>query len=132
MRALSPIAAAAVLLLTSACAESPQELAKAGRKPLNEAELTKLHSTPLTMNGRSPNGNVWTVRRYPNGGQNMEWSNPSVSGSDSGTYYVKGDQLCSSWRSSGTECGTVYQTGLNAYQIYGPNGSVTSTYTIAR
>lgn len=126
------VLALAAILLTGACAETQQELAKSGRKPLTGAELTALHSRPLTMNGRSPNGNVWTVRRYANGGQNMEWSNPSVSGSDSGTYYVNGDQLCSSWRSSGSECAAVYQTGANSYQTYGPTGSVTSTYTIAR
>ncbi len=124
-------AASAALFLVSACAPTQQELAQSGRKPLTGAELTALHSRPLTMNGRSPNGNVWTVRRYPNGGQNMEWSNPSISGNDSGTYQIDGDKLCSSWRSSGSECATVYQTGANAYQTVAANGA-TSSYVIVR
>ena len=126
------LAAVAAVSLTSACAETQPRSASATQKPMTGAELTQLHSAPLTMRGETNSGNSFTVRRYRDGSQHMEWSNPSISGSDSGMYEVRGDELCSSWtRSGGSECARVYQTGPASYQTM-VGRSVTSTYTVAR
>ena len=125
------LAAAAMLCLTTACAETQQASSGAGQKALTGAELTQLHSAPLTMRGQTSSGNAFTIRRYRDGSQHMEWSNPSISGSDSGMYEVRGDELCSSWnRGGGSECARVYQTGPSSYRTVGKGG--TSTYTVAR
>lgn len=132
MKFSAVLAATVALCLTSACADTRQSSATVGQKPLTGAELTQLHSAPLTMRGQTRDGNTFTIRRYRDGSQHMEWGNASISGSDSGMYEVRGEELCSKWnRGGGSECARVVQTSPGSYQTMS-GSSVTSTYTVAR
>ena len=108
------IASLAVGLSLAACATAQQEMAEAGKEPLNEGEVREL-MVGVTEQGVGPNGSKYMVYRIESGEiRGKAWGSWGQS-KDTGTYTIAEDGLyCSEWKQwndGRKRCWRVYEEG---------------------
>ena len=104
--------------------------------PMTGAELTQIYlsGTPLLISGHSlKSGRNFTIARDGKGGQSI--TNPSNDFSDTGTYRIQGNQLCSKWvkiREGAESCNSVFKAKDGSYEYSDEKGNLAGTFTLSK
>ena len=131
-RAVSVLAGISLAALVAACKTTPPP--KADGKQLSAAEVQALYlaGTPTVSHGTSlDSGREWKLARDGSGAQSLAMV--STSYTDTGTYRIDGNRVCSKWvkiRNGAEACGYIHQTPDGKYQSVNDKGEKTSVFTI--
>jgi hypothetical protein len=114
-------------------AATPQQ---AAATPLGPAEVQALYATPHREDGvvvEGPHaGTHWTKWANPDGTLKLSAAHGLFT--DTGSYVVRGNQLCVTWQqidSGKSTCLHVARIGANEYANVLPNGTETSTFKVS-
>lgn len=114
----------------AACATKPPPQASGKMMTGEEIAAWYMSGKQTETGGRSrDSGNAWTISRDGKGGQSI-----SVSGgfSDTGSYRIDGDMLCTKWikiRSGAEQCTTLHALPDGTYEAANEKGERIATFT---
>ena len=108
------------------CAGNQAALEKSGAKQMTGSELKERYSKERNASWTNVRGSSGTATRRPDGTALVDWG----SGSDTGTWRIVGDTLCSKWQTAreGKEyCLTVFKVDDGQLKWFEADGSYLAT-----
>ncbi|MFN3987793.1 MAG: hypothetical protein ACK4KV_20060 [Rhodocyclaceae bacterium] len=122
------LAASCVAALATGCATPEKKLQEQGLAPLTAEQIVQQHSYDRTSTFSSTTGSSGQATFTADGRIMVTWAD----GSDEGTWRIKGDQMCMTFkviRGGAERCNKIYQTADNEYVQILDNGTIASTYS---
>ena len=120
----------ALVSLLSACDQPDPSTSKAPDRAtkikLSGPQIHKLYAGAI-IRGKTTRGATYTLKHFPDGKAEVVWRKIGNSGSDKGTWRVKGNKSCKKWttlRSGLENCVTIFKVGDNRYQAFSVDGEL--------
>jgi hypothetical protein len=110
-----------VVVACYGCSSHELQLRFSGATSLNQSELEQLFYADRNVDFSSSSGGA-SVRYFPDGRQEIEWS----SGKDSGTFRIENEEFCSTWsrlRNGAESCSKIYKISETVYEFIGSDGT---------
>jgi hypothetical protein len=111
------------------CVTAEQKLLDSGMKPQTDQELRELFSKPFEGSFVNSKGNVFSVKFYPDGRQEVNGSRVN----DTGSWRIVNGEQCSKWntiRHGSERCTTWIKITKGKYGVFNSDGSKNGVMTV--
>ena len=133
-RAVSVLAGISLVALVAACKTTPPPVVEGTQLSAAEMQALYMSGQPTVSQGISlTSGREWRISRDGTGKQSL--SVISSSYTDTGTYRIDGNRVCSTWvqtRNGQERCNTIYRTPDGKYQSAHENGEKAADFTVVK